>query len=422
MAGADFTRIATNIGALNSLNALQNVNSKLGISQLRLATGKRINSASDDAAGLNIATKFDMKAKGLGQVLSNISDTKSLISVAEGHLSNISDILTKMKVKAQQAANDTLGADERTAILEELKSYNDQIDAEYSQALWGDNQLLGNGTLSFQVAVSSQSADVLSFRLAETVFGDAISKFDSTDLDVRVSDSAVAAVSNAAVRQTAGTINTPTLSVSDAADLNSVLGELRQGAYTLEVSTVGDGTNAAITARLRDSQGQLVTISANGAAGQAAVPGDVGTVMNATSGGTSATLHLGGGVSVALTGLDVTDTNTATVTMGFDYARGGSTLTDNSAARAFMDKVDAAAEKVAGAMSYIGSVVNRLEYQEASLSVAKVNTEAAHNRIMNADMAFEQIEATKYMILQQTSVAMLSQANMGPQAIMGLFR
>ena len=93
-----------------------------------------------------------------------------------------------------------------------------------------------------------------------------------------------------------------------------------------------------------------------------------------------------------------------------------------SGANAFMGKVDAASLKVSEGLSYIGAIVNRLDYQEASLSVAKVNTEASWNRIMNADMAYEQLEATKYQILQQTAVTMLAQANMGPQSILGLFR
>jgi len=296
---------------------------------------------------------------------------------------------------------------------------NLEIDAEVAQAQWG-GPLLSDRDIYFQISVSSAAEDTLRFNLAEAVFGVAAGKtFNSDDLGVRVSDSADAVVADTAVQYKAGTIGDPTLAVSDPADINSVLGELEQGHYTLEISTTGDGTNAAITARLRDAQGQLVTISATGEAGGG---GDIGTVMNATSTGATAALHLGSGVTIDLTGLDVTNGQAATVTVGFDYVRGGSTLDDNSAARAFMDKVDVAAEKVAGAMSYIGSVVNRLEYQESSLSVAKVNTEAAYNRIMNADMAFEQIEATKYMILQQTSVAMLAQANMSPQAIMGLFR
>ena len=134
MAGVDFTRIASNIAALQALNSLKNINSKLGVAQLRLATGKRINSAADDAAGMTIATKFDYKVRGLGQVLSNIADAQNLISVSEGHLANISDILAVMKTKAEQAANDPLGAEGREAILAELRELNTQIDNEVAQA------------------------------------------------------------------------------------------------------------------------------------------------------------------------------------------------------------------------------------------------------------------------------------------------
>jgi len=66
--------------------------------------------------------------------------------------------------------------------------------------------------------------------------------------------------------------------------------------------------------------------------------------------------------------------------------------------------------------------MNRLSYQETSVTIAQTNTSAAYNRIMNADMAFEQVEATKYSILQQTATAMLGQANTRPQNILSLFR
>ena len=86
MARADFTRIATNIAALNSLNALRNVNNKLATSQVRLATGLRINEAADDPAGLVIATKFRARSEGLGVAMDNIGDAKNLLAVAEGGL------------------------------------------------------------------------------------------------------------------------------------------------------------------------------------------------------------------------------------------------------------------------------------------------------------------------------------------------
>ena len=87
-----------------------------------------------------------------------------------------------------------------------------------------------------------------------------------------------------------------------------------------------------------------------------------------------------------------------------------------------MGRIDTAISDVSEALSYIGSVVNRLTYQESSLTVAKINTEAARSRIEYADMAFEQLQSTKFQILQQTANSMLAQANSGPQSILSLFR
>ena len=90
--------------------------------------------------------------------------------------------------------------------------------------------------------------------------------------------------------------------------------------------------------------------------------------------------------------------------------------------RPLWDKIDTAITDVEEALSYIGSQYNRLSFQEESLTVAKVNSEASYSRIMNADMASEQLEATKYQILQQTATSMLAQANASPQGILSLFQ
>ena len=101
MAQADFTRIATNIGALNALQSLRSINQQLGIHQQRLASGKRINSAADDPAGLTIATKFLSRAEGMKVALDNIGDAKNLLSVAESGVSRINDILIQMRNKGE---------------------------------------------------------------------------------------------------------------------------------------------------------------------------------------------------------------------------------------------------------------------------------------------------------------------------------
>lgn len=306
------TRINTNIGALNALKSLNDITNRMSVAQLRLATGKRINTAADDAAGYSIAKKFNVRAQGLGQALNNIGSAKNLLSVAEGHLNNIVDILTQMKTKATQAADDSLGTSERTAIKAELAALATQVSLEVTQATWNSkaifsgtgssNATAGNVLFRFQIgAGNSTTNDLLQFNLLKT------------------------------------------------------------GNVSLESGNTGF---KATQMRLDSSGGTRL------------------------SGNTLA----------------------------------GSLLGSSASAQALMGRIDSAVADVSEALSYIGSVVNRLTYQETSLTVAKTNTEAARSRIEDADMAYEQLESTKLQILQQTASAMLAQANTGPQAILSLFR
>ncbi len=123
MAGVDVTRIAGNIGALNALNSLQQINNQLAVHQTRLATGKAINSAADDPAGLSMATTFDVNRQSMQTVLGSIGDAKNLLSTAEGGLSKIQDILVNMRGKALQAKGDTIGGTEISSIQSQLNAY-----------------------------------------------------------------------------------------------------------------------------------------------------------------------------------------------------------------------------------------------------------------------------------------------------------
>lgn len=109
------------------------VNNELALHQTRLATGKHINYAYEDPAGLNIATTFDVRRQGLQIALNSIGDSKNMLATAEGGLRKIQDILVKMKSKAMEAIGDTVGADERTAVLGQLQDYAEEIDAIASQ-------------------------------------------------------------------------------------------------------------------------------------------------------------------------------------------------------------------------------------------------------------------------------------------------
>ena len=181
----DLSRVNTNVQALSSLRTLQETNNQLGLRQMRLATGSRLNRAEDDSAGYGIAKKLQAKVRGQAQALSNIGDAKSMLTVAEGSLNSIMDILMNMKEKTIQAANDTMGTNERTAIKSEL----DALSAEITDIL-GDTEFnctslfSATGTASFTYQVNAESGDTFVATVASmsaSVLGVSVASLVVTD-------------------------------------------------------------------------------------------------------------------------------------------------------------------------------------------------------------------------------------------------
>jgi flagellin len=298
MANIDVTRIAGNIGALNSLNSLQAINNQLAVHQTRLATGKKINEAADDPAGLSMATTFDVRRESMRTVLNSIGDAKNLLSTGEGGLRKIQDILVKMRSKALEAKGGTIGATEVDAIKLQLDAYAAEVDAIAGQTTWNTTGLIG----------SSGSAGA-------------------------------------------------------ASGARNFLTDVQGGTTTLNLGqgfgAYGDGTDG-----------------------------------------------------LALLGAGATQTTIDTDGFSTTDLTGGTALT----------RIDAAIDKVKIGVSKIGSFSARLSFKEDAMNTAYTNTEAAYNRIMNANMAEEQVNASKFVILQQTATAMLAQANAAPQFLLSLFR
>ncbi len=205
MAGADLSRINTNVAALNALKALRDANSKLTIHQLRLATGKRINSAGDDPAGLVFAKRLESRARGLAVARDNVGDVNNLISTAEGGVQSISEILLTMKEKILQATSDTMGAAERTAVESQLDDLAAEIDDIVSTTTWGGNVLLGGAYTGKIFQVGEASTDTLSFGITQNHAAAGLTVAD-TDLDVSTAATSSTALSN--VNTAIGTINT----------------------------------------------------------------------------------------------------------------------------------------------------------------------------------------------------------------------
>ena len=189
----DLSRIGGNIQALQSLHSLNVVNGQLGMRQLRLATGRRINTAEDDAAGFVIGRTLGARSKGLAVALNNIGDGKSMLSIAEGGLTNILEILETMKEKATQAANDTLGNNERNAIEEELDDLAAEINDIVDETIFNGTQLLTSTSLTIQAG--EQTTDSLSVSVTASNHNATTLSVDDTNINVSSASNASTALS-----------------------------------------------------------------------------------------------------------------------------------------------------------------------------------------------------------------------------------
>lgn len=391
MAEIDITRIAGNIGAMNALNSLQGINKQLAIHQTRLATGKRINSAADDPAGLSIASKMLARSEGLKVALSNIGDAKNLLAVAESGLGRINDILIQMRNKAAQAASDTMGQQERDIIKTQLLAFSKQIDDIVNQTKWNDTQLLNFTGDPMRFQAGAESGDAIYF--------DGITGIDAEGLGIAT-----------VVEATTATISSDLDSALDSVEGGKAVAdgfsELEAGEYTvkLNLDTTGETGSEITTGTIQLLKGSEV----------------VQIATEEFNYGDTQTVDLGVGLSVTFnTGLADGD-YTATVT----YTTAGYSIEADTASEYadYLNRVETAMNRINNEMSNLGSLIGRLTFKEDQVSAAQINVEAAYNRIMNANMAEEQVNASKFLILQQTATAMLAQANAAPQFLLSLFR
>jgi flagellin len=144
-----------NLGSMNALAALSENQNALGKVLQQLSTGKRINRAADDAAGLAISQKMESQINGLNQAVRNAQDGISLIQTAEGALNETENILQRMRQLAVQAANDTNNSDDRQAIQDEVNQLISEIDRISSTTQFNNLDLL-DGTYSGSSVISLQ--------------------------------------------------------------------------------------------------------------------------------------------------------------------------------------------------------------------------------------------------------------------------
>ena len=134
--------INTNVGALTAAQHSHSVNKSMETSMERLASGKRINQAADDAAGLAISTRINAEIQGLQQSIKNAGDAQSLLNTAEGALDEVHSILLRMRSLAVQSANDTVRDQDRDMLQSEVTQLESEIQRICDDTTWSGMTLL----------------------------------------------------------------------------------------------------------------------------------------------------------------------------------------------------------------------------------------------------------------------------------------
>jgi flagellin len=190
--------VNTNVSSLNAQRQMINAGNALDTAYARLSSGNRINSAKDDAAGMQIASRLTSQINGLDQGNRNANDGISLAQTAEGALDEVSNMFQRMRTLATQAANGSNTDSDRAALQLELRQLGKEINRVSSDTTFGGKKLL-DGAYSAQFQVGANTAQTISFTMT------AVSSFDGSSVSMAsftVSD--IAAVASEIAGTTAG--------------------------------------------------------------------------------------------------------------------------------------------------------------------------------------------------------------------------
>jgi flagellin len=394
--------VATNTGALMAQAAASSVNKEMEISMERLSTGKRINSAADDAAGVAIASRLSSEIRGTNQAVRNAMDAQALIDTAEGAHNEVENILQRMRDLAVQAANDTNNSTDRTNLSAEMTQLTTEITRIAATTKWAGQGLL-NGTAS-TATVATATTDIATFNFQ---IGSGTASQDQLTMNIKAMTAAALGVAGSGTQATLTNITQTdgaTNNITAAADLMVV--SSTANSHTL---TFGSGATSAISAAGVYSltiQGTAVTITVS--------TGDAFTDDGQGVAKQMAEAIIAAGV-VGLT--STLSTNTITLSMG-----GSLSLSNATNARSAISTIDNAVTTLNTQRANLGGISNRLDNTVNNLTNISNNLQSGRGRIEDADFAAETTALAKAQILQQASTAMLAQANAAKQNVLSLLQ
>ena len=250
--------VSTNTGALMAQAAASSVNKEMEVSMARLSSGKRINSAADDAAGVAIASRLTSEVRGTNQAIRNAMDAQAFLDTAEGAHKEIENILQRMRELAVQAANDSNDATDRDNLDTEFASLIVEIDRISDVTAWAGKSLMAaDGSFTFQIGSGTAAADSLTVTIQQMGTNSLGSAATSFVLNTHVSTASLAAIAIDALDAAIQVVNSQRASLGSysnrldhtVANLTNVSTNLQAGLGRIE-----DADFAAETTNLAKTQ------------------------------------------------------------------------------------------------------------------------------------------------------------------------
>ncbi|MDP1028203.1 flagellin [Sphingomonas sp. KR1UV-12] len=454
------TVIATNTSAMRAANASMSASSSLSTAMERLATGKRINSAKDDAAGSAIANRMASQARSMSMAIRNANDGMSLAQTAEGAMSEVTSMLQRMKELATQSATGTLQDSDRTALQAEMSQLTSEINNVSKNTTFNGVKLLDGSQKSVKLQTGINSGETIGMAMVDsraatlgltaqvdagvivptgplangdlTINGQAVAasaadaKTIAAAINATTPTSNVTATAKNVVTATVGTIAANNTLVINGTTVTMTASEKSADSLAAKINTTLKAANSTVTAST-DSSGSLVLTEKDGGnitltdtnsilSGVKDVEGSAVTMSGATAIRGSLTLEGQAGTGITIGGATpgnagLTATSVSAVSIG-----------SQAGASAAMAVIDAALDKISAGRGDLGAVQNRLQSTVNNLTTTTTNLSDAKSRIEDADFSTESTALAKAQILSQASTAMLAQANQSQQSVLKLLQ
>ena len=392
--------INTNTKSIVAQNALTVNNRSMSKVMEQLSTGKRINSAADDAAGLAISSKMTSQIKGLNQAVRNANDGISMLQTAEGAMVEVTNMIQRMRELAVQSANDTNTTDDRAYLDLEFQQLKQEADRITKNTEWNgmkvmDGSFTGNGATNaglFKFQVGANSNQTIDHVIDKVGYG------TSSGTTAFAETTAAGAAAKQKSTLTLG----GTYAVNDVISLD-VAG--KNHVYTVTAADVAGAAAADDHALIATSLAASLNKDSN-FSGLTITASTVTVVFeeklnNVAFAAATASQSVSSGQLGALREMNVTTA---------------------AKANASVVGIDTALKNINEARAEIGSKINRLTYAADNLANVSQNTSASRSQILDTDYAQATTELARTQIISQAATAMLAQANQAPQSVLSLLR